>query len=266
VPEGVEIELYRRSAEGAVGRAIARVDVPDAWFLKDGATPESVREAAFGRTLTGARRRGKLLVLDLDGGRNVGGGVRLGLRFGMTGRLVVDGQAAIPHLEYSSRRNDPGWVRFGLGFADGGDLFVNDPRRLGGVSVDPDEDAMGADAFSIDTATWNGRVLVGDVSIKARLLDQKRIAGVGNLIADETLWRAGVDPARAAGSLPGAEGDRLLGTLREVLDDFMADGGSHTGRLHDSRRRGGCCPVDGSPLLRRQIGGRTTYSCAQHQH
>ncbi len=259
MPEGVEIEFYRRAAEATVGRRIVSVDAPDAWFLKEGTTAEALTAACVGQTVVAARRRGKLLILDLDSGE------RLGLRFGMTGRLVVDGSAAIAYLEYTTKRNEPKWIRFGLVFSDGGYLLINDPRRLGGVILDPDEDVLGHDVFDIELDTFRLRVLVGEVAVKARLLDQRRVSGVGNLICDETLWRAGVDPARPAGSLSDEESLRLHLTLREVLTDFLADGGSHTGRLHAARVRGGRCPLDGEPLLRREIGGRTTYSCAQHQ-
>lgn len=259
MPEGVEIEIYRRQAEPVVGRTISAVDAPDPWFLKRGATAEEVAAAAVGATVSAARRRGKLLVLDLTSDH------RLGLRFGMTGRLIVDDEAAIDYLEYSSQRNDPAWDRFGLTFDDGTGLVIRDPRRLGGVELDPDEDRLGVDVFTITPSQLAARVLVGSVAIKARLLDQGRIAGVGNLIADETLWRAGIDPARPADSLDHNAKRRLHRHLRSVVDEFLANGGSHTGRLQDSRIRGGQCPRDGVELDRRTIGGRTTYSCPNHQ-
>ena len=259
MPEGVEVELYRRSAEQVVGRMVDGVDAPDAWFCKGGTSPDELRAVLPGRTITAARRRGKLLLLDLDDGHV------LGLRFGMTGRLVVDDQAAIERLEYSSARNEPTWDRFGLRFADGGSLVIRDPRRLGGVVLDPVEESLGPDAFTIRPRQFRDRVLVGEVPVKARLLDQARIAGVGNLIADETLWRSRIDPARPAGSLDQTQAARLLRTLRTVLAAFLADGGSHTGRLHLSRVRGGTCPRCGTPLERRQVAGRTTYSCPAGQ-
>jgi formamidopyrimidine-DNA glycosylase len=259
VPEGVEIEIYRRSAEAVVGRLITSIDAPDSWFLKNGATAEAIADAVIGQRVDDARRVGKLLVLDLSNS------VRLGLRFGMTGRLLVDDESSIGYLEYSSQKNDPAWDRFILNFSDGRDLRIRDPRRLGGVELDPDEDALGADVFTITPRQLRDRVTVGEVALKARLLDQSRIAGVGNLIADETLWRAGLDPARAAGSLDQTETKRLARHLRQVVVDFMRDGGSHTGHLQPARVRGGSCPKDGSELLRRSVGGRTTYSCPQHQ-
>lgn len=263
MPEGVEIEIYRRAAEAALGREIDRVDAPDRWFCKDGTTPEELIDVLSGATFTAARRRGKLLVLDHDGGDGDGG--RLGLRFGMTGRIIVDGRAPIDSLEYSSDRNDPAWDRFAVQFVDGGSLRIRDPRRLGGVALEPNEDALGADAFSVTPGELDRRVFVGDVAVKSRLLDQARIAGIGNLIADETLWRAGIDPAAPAGTIDRNARRRFLRHLRAVLADFLRDGGSHTGRLQPARHRDGMCPKDGTLLDRRTIGGRTTFSCPLHQ-
>ena len=96
-------------------------------------------------------------------------------------------------------------------------------------------------------------------------MDQQRIAGLGNLLTDEVLWRAGLDPARPAGSLEAGERKRLHRHLRKTIDDLLAGGGSHTGRLQVARVRGGRCPKDGAELERRTVGGRTTYSCPVHQ-
>jgi formamidopyrimidine-DNA glycosylase len=263
VPELLEVELYRRQAEAVVGRTIATVCTPDAWFVKGGA-PEEVVAAATGRTVTAARRRGKLLVLDLDGGEEVG--TRLGLRFGMTGRLLVDGAAAIDRLEYSSGRDDPGWDRFALRFTDGSELRIRDPRRLGGVALDPDEGRLGPDAVGLSAADLDAALGTSVAPLKARLLDQARLAGIGNLLADEILWRAGLDPARAAGGLDAGERDALRGAVAEVLRDLGDRGGSHTGDLRQAAALDGLCPRDGAALVRRTIGGRTTWSCPAHQH
>jgi formamidopyrimidine-DNA glycosylase len=238
---------------------VVAVDAPDAWFLKEGLTADVLARALEGRTFTAARRIGKLLLLDTDGGPT------LGLRFGMTGRLLVDGAAGVDHLEYSSLRDEPAWDRVRIDLAGGGELRVRDPRRLGGVLLDPDESRLGADATTVSAAQL-GRILAGSSApLKARLLDQARLAGVGNLIADEVLYRAGLDPARPAGSLSSAEVRRLHRHLRATLDDLIARGGSHTGRLHRERAPGGRCPRDGTALVRRTIGGRTSWSCPRHQ-
>jgi formamidopyrimidine-DNA glycosylase len=238
---------------------VVAVHAPDAWFLKEGLTAERLGAALEGRPFAAARRIGKLLLLDTEGGPT------LGLRFGMTGRLLVDGAAGVDHLEYSSLRDEPAWDRLRLRFADGGDLRVRDPRRLGGVLLDPDESRLGVDALTV-TAGRLGRVLAGSSApLKARLMDQSRLAGVGNLTADEVLYRAGLDPARPAGSLSPAELRRLHRHLRATVDDLIAGGGSHTGVLQSERVPEGRCPRDGTPLVRRTIGGRTSWSCPQHQ-
>ncbi len=238
---------------------MTEVRAPDAWYLKAGLSAPMLAAALVGHSFTAARRIGKLLLLDSDGGSVVG------LHFGMTGRLVVDGSAGVEHLEYSSPREEPAWDRLGLVFADGGGLVVRDPRRLGGVFLDPDESRLGVDALSV-TPSGLRRLLAGSTApLKARLLDQSRLAGVGNLIADEVLFQAGLDPARAAGSLSPAEARRLHRHLRTTLESFLAQGGSHTGVLQPMRSRGGPCPRDGTPLQRRTVGGRTSWSCPRHQ-
>ena len=258
MPELPEVEAYRRLAERALHRPIQAVMAPDAWFLKRGLTAEAVTAALTGRSLRAARRIGKLLLLDTDG-------PVLALHFGMSGRLIVDGTAGVDNLVYSSNRELDVWDRFGLRFADGGDLRVRDPRRLGGVEIDPDENRLGPDAWSVGAAVLARLLRTSEAPLKARLMDQSRLAGVGNLIADETLWRAGLDPARPASSLSANEHRRLHRHLRQTIDDLFARGGSHAGRLMDERFPGGHCPRDGTPLVRRTVGGRTTFSCPTHQ-
>jgi formamidopyrimidine-DNA glycosylase len=260
VPELAEVEVYRRLAERVVGRRVAEVVAPDAWYLKRGLTARAVGAALRGRTLTYVRRTGKVLLIETDGDGPV-----LGLRFGMSGRLVVDGVAGVDDLVYASNRDLKAWDRFALRFAGGGDLRMRDPRRLGGVELDPDEARLGPDALTV-TAGGLARALgTSRAPLKARIMDQSRLAGMGNLAADEALWRAGLDPARAAGSLTPAELRRLHRHLRATLADLVVGGGSHTGELMPERRPGGACPRDGTPLQRRTVGGRTTWSCPRHQ-
>lgn len=238
---------------------MSAVVAPDAWYLKGGLTAAALAEALTGRSLVEARRTGKLLLLDVTRGPT------LGLRFGMTGRLLVDGFTGVEELVYASTRDEAGWDRLRLEFFDGGDLRVRDPRRLGGVFLGPDESRLGVDALAV-TRAGLARVLASSgAPLKARLMDQSRLAGVGNLAADEILFRAGLDPDRRAGSLSPAELRRLHRHVVGTLTDLIARGGSHTGDLQTSRVPGGRCPRDGTPLLRRTIGGRTTWSCPRHQ-
>ena len=257
MPELVEVELYRRAVDVLVGRRVVAVHAPDAWFLKGGLTPPEVVDAVRGVRLEGTRRIGKLLLVDTDG-------PTLGLRFGMTGLVEVDGDRPIAELRYSSTRRDPAWIRFGLDLDVGG-LVVVDPRRLGGVTLDPDESALGPDAAGVGLAGLRAALAGSSAPLKARLLDQSRLAGVGNLMADEVLWRAGLDPRRPAGGLDAAELRRLHRALRRTADDLLARGGSHCGDVIDARTPGGTCPRDGAPLQRATVGGRTTWWCPEHQ-
>jgi formamidopyrimidine-DNA glycosylase len=257
MPELPEVEAYRVLAERVVGRTITGVQAPDAWYLKGGISAADLTSALTGRAIRGARRRGKLLLLDTDG-------PTLGLRFGMTGRLVVDGVPGVETLLYTSNADRSEWDRFGL-VLDRGRLAVRDPRRLGGVSLDPPEARLGPDARGISVAALRAALAGGTGPLKARLLDQARVAGVGNLIADEALWRAGLDPGRPAGGLDDASVRALARALRRTIEELIERGGSHQGELGPARAPGGVCPRDGTPLVRRTIGGRTTWSCPAHQ-
>ena len=260
MPELAEVEAYRRLAERVVGRRVAEVVAPDDWYLKRGLTAPAVRAALEGRTLVGVRRTGKLLLVETGDDGPV-----LGLRFGMSGRLVVDGVAGVNDLAYASNRELEKWDRFALRFADGGDLRMRDPRRLGGVELDPEEARLGPDALRVTLAGLTKALGTSQAPVKARLMDQSRLAGVGNLAVDEALWRAGLDPARPSASLTPAERRRLHRHLRATLEDFVLRGGSHTGELMPERHPDGVCPKDGTPLQRRTVGGRTTWSCPRHQ-
>jgi formamidopyrimidine-DNA glycosylase len=293
VPELIEVELYRRLAARTVGRRISAVCSPDAWDLKGGLDAVGLEAAVTGATVGGARRIGKLLLLDLhvpDGaggsegseGSGGSGGLErptLGLRFGMTGQLLVDGDAAIERLEYGSARAVPEWDRFRLVFADGrsrdggggavtdgrGDLVIRDPRRLGGVFLDVDEDRLGRDAATIDVVGLTDVLGVSSAPLKARLMDQRRLAGLGNLLTDEILWQAGLAPGRRAGALTPVERKRLARIIRSTVAELTERGGSHTGELQPARQRGALCPRDAAVLRRETVGGRTTYWCPHHQ-
>lgn len=260
VPELVEVEAYRQLAEQqALGREIACVLAPDAWWLKGGLTAGALADVLTGRRFIAARRTGKRLMLDTDGDGPV-----LGLRFGMTGRLLVDGTAGVDRLLYSSNREVGTWDRLVIAFADGGDLRVRDPRRLGGAELDPDEARLGPDAVALGAAALRRVLGTSRAPLKARLMDQAHVSGLGNLLVDEILYRAGLDPARPAGGLEAAELRRLQRAIRRTLEELIGEG-SHAGELNPARRPGGTCPRDGTSLVRRTIGGRTTWSCPKHQ-
>jgi formamidopyrimidine-DNA glycosylase len=261
MPEMLEAEAARAFLEEhALDRKITRVVAPDAWYLKRGLTAKAVSDALVGRTLVTARRIGKQILVDT----NKSGPV-LGLHLGMSGRVVVDGDSAGDPLLYASNAANPAWLRFGVEFKDRGSLFMRDPRRLGAVELDPDESRWGPDAATIDKKQLDRALAKSTAPLKAVLMDQSRIAGLGNLLVDEVLWRAGFDPARQSKTLTADERAALARTIRHTVRVLGRRGGSHTGELQASRERGGRCPRDGAELLRRTVGGRTTYSCPVHQ-
>jgi formamidopyrimidine-DNA glycosylase len=195
--------------------------------------------------LTKAHRRGKFLWVETDDG-----GPDLGLHLGMAGRIVVDAAPA--------PRN---WDRFSIAFEDGGRLALHDKRRLSRAVIDPDFTHVGPDAGEISRAAFRARVGRGTAPLKARLLDQGVLAGVGNLLADETLWQARLSPTRPAGSLDEEELDRLRVALRAAIRAAIAKGGVHTGAFISSRKRGRPCPRCARILERATVGGRTTFWC-----
>jgi formamidopyrimidine-DNA glycosylase len=264
VPEILEVELYRQLAEKALGRPITKVWMVDARYGRGGTTPRRLSQALVGHTFTAARRRGKLMLLDTDDGPT------LGIRFGMTGGLVVDGAEALDRLLYGPGVFDEKWVRASVTFGDGGHLSLHDPRRFGSLELAPNEERLGPDALTVTLpqlrrilAVAPGRATVAP--LKARLLDQERLAGVGNLLADEMLWRADLDPKRRT-PLTEVELRTLHKALRSTLRQLGRRGGSHMGELMEERHSGGRCPRDGAALRRETVGGRTTYWCPQHQH
>jgi formamidopyrimidine-DNA glycosylase len=243
VPELPEAERARQQLDLAKGREIVAVDDRDTYVCRPHA-PGEIAAALVGHRLTATHRRGKFLWAETDGGPE------LGLHLGMAGRITVD--------EPPAPRN---WDRFALEFADGGRLALRDTRRLGRAMLQPDFSHVGPDAADVGREPFRRRFARGTAPVKARLLDQSVVSGVGNLLADEILWRARLNPRRPAGELTTEETDRLRRAIRAALRDAIRDGGAHTGRLNPHRARGGVCPRCGTPLERATVGGRTTYWC-----
>ena len=230
-----------------LGREIVAVDDSDAYVCRPHA-PGEMAAALVGHRLVAAHRRGKFLWLDTDGGPE------LGLHLGMAGRITVD--------ETEAPR---GWDRFSLEFADGGRMALRDKRRLGRAVLAPDFSHVGPDAAEVSRDVFRERFARSGAPLKARLLDQGVIAGVGNLLADETLWRARLSPRRPVGELSVDELDHLRRELRAAVRDAIRNGGVHTGRFMPAREKGGSCPRCKTLLARDTIGGRTTYWCPKCQ-
>src|SRR3954454_470051 len=243
MPELPEAERARLQIERALDREIVAVDDTDTNVCRPHA-PDDIAAGLVGGKLVAAHRRGKLLWADTD--RD---GPELGLHLGMAGHIVVDEP---PHER---------WDRFSIEFADGGRLALRDRRRLGRALLAPDFSHVGPDAADVTRADYRARIGRGNAPIKARLLDQGAISGIGNLLADEILWRARLNPRRATGSLSVEELDRLRRELRGAIRDAVRQGGAHTGKLIPHRERGGTCPKCGTTLERATIGDRTPFWC-----
>lgn len=248
MPELPEAERARRQIERALGREIVAVDDRDGYVCRPHA-PGEIAAGLIGRRFTRALRRGKFLWVETDED-----GPELGLHLGMAGSIVVDEPAA---------PND--WDRFSVEFTGGGRLALRDKRRLGRAVLEPDYDHVGPDAYEIGLKAFGERFARGTVPVKARLLDQAVLAGVGNLLADQTLWQARLSPRRPAGGLAQAEIRRLHRELRRATADAIERGGVHTGVFIAQRRPQGACPRCAGTPARDRIGGRTTWWCPNCQ-
>jgi formamidopyrimidine-DNA glycosylase len=271
VPELPEVETARSLiAAKALHRPVVGVDDADTFVCRPHSGGQ-LRDALVGRTLTSAHRRGKTMWCQTSGaGRSAAPGPDLGIHLGMGGRIMVtsgDGQATEggdPHRRDAQPRKAE-WNRFALEFADGGSLVLFDKRRLGRVRLNPDIDALGPDAEQVTQAEFRSLITRGTIAVKARLLDQSKIAGVGNLLADEVLWQARVPPTARAGSLRRKDADRLYRALKSALESAIAKGGVHTGEVISARHPGGTCPRCGAEMTHGMVGGRSSWWCSREQ-
>ena len=267
MPELPEVESARTVIErNGLRRRISDVDDSDTYVCRPHA-PGEIRHALLGNELVTAMRRGKSMWCQGDPSF---GPVTLGIHLGMSGKIVIanaDGRE-IDGGDYWEGRRKPGdyrWARFTVTFDDGGRLMLVDPRRLGRVRLNPPVERLGPDAQLITPAQFRAALAGTTVPVKERLMDQERIAGIGNLLADEILWRARIHPARVADTLSGPEQNRLLRASRDAIRTALRDGGVHTLKIIPYRRRGGACPRDHAPMTTGTVGGRTSWWCSAEQ-
>ncbi|HEY7206407.1 MAG TPA: DNA-formamidopyrimidine glycosylase family protein [Methylomirabilota bacterium] len=280
MPELPEVEAARRAAQKvAAGRRIVEAHVADDPIVFEGVTPARFRRALVGRRVTAVRRHGKHLWLEMDrrpwpclhfgmtGGIHVAG-PRAGGAAGRAVRLVSDGRVS---------RSDwpPRFTKLHLRFADGGELALADGRRLGRIRLredppaEPPISALGFDAWRALPTSARLHAMLGErnAPIKAVLLDQSFAAGIGNWIADEVLYQAGIAPRRRARTLSLAEARRLRGKIRSVIGRAVG-AGSDSDRFPRwwlfhrrwGHRRGGppATTVRGEHIRHETVGGRTT--------
>ena len=265
MPELPEVETVRRSlAPALVGRTIAAVSVREPRLRSRLARNFAARLA--GRRIDDLARHGKYLLASLDDGR-----VWL-VHLGMTGRLTLE-PAGRPMEEHDHVR---------LTLDDGRLLTYHDPRRFGRMDVIEAaalarEAGAGVDALS---PAFTAGVLFGltrrrRTSIKALLMDQRRVAGLGNIYVNEILFRAGIRPRRRAGGLTRLHCERLIEASRTVLGEAIRTGGSSISDYVDGLGRSGWfqlehavydragapCRRCTTPIRHCVVVGRSTYYC-----
>ena len=271
MPELPEVETVARSLRPRiVGRTIAGFDLLDRTLLRAGG--RRGLEALRGRLVLGVRRRGKMLLVELDGGRT------LVFHLKMTGQVLFAGEGT-PRDKH---------VRLAVRFADGRDeLRFRDVRRFGFLLCldGPPESAcgelarLGPEPLAVGPAEFAAILRGRKGRIKSVLLDQRRLAGIGNIYADEMLFAAGIHPEKPASSIgPGAV-ERLHGSMRRILESAIAAGGSTLRDYRDADgqaggfqsdhrvygRTGKPCPVCGEPVRMRRVGGRSSHFCPKCQ-
>ena len=276
MPELPEVEVVRRGLEhGVTGRRIASVEVTHPRAIRRHlAGPDDFRAMLVGQRIDGARRRGKYLWLPLDSGDAVLA------HLGMSGQLLVVPKDREPDRHMHVR----------IGFSDNGpELRFVDQRTFGGLSVvrdgaelpapiehiarDPLDPEFDDEAFA--TALRKRRT-----GIKRALLDQTLVSGIGNIYADEALWRAHLHYARPTETLTRPQIARLLQSVRSVLVDALHEGGTSFDALYVNvngesgyfdrslavyGREGEPCPRCGTPVRRDAFMNRSAYTCPRCQ-
>jgi formamidopyrimidine-DNA glycosylase len=250
VPELPDVEGYRREARKAAGRRIERVDLIDRMLLRGG-DRSSVEGARFGDPL----RHGKWLIMPA-------GEAEVLMHFGMTGRL-----------DWAPRRTERHRHDRIVFVCRGGELRYRNMRKFGGVWVSRQSrervtGPLGPDATEVDRALFHDLLARRRGSLKAALMDQTLIAGLGNLMVDEIAWRARVDPRRPVARLQRGRIDRLWQAMDEVVRESLPTGRVPPieGWLTAARdSRDARCPRCGTRLRRAAVAGRTTVWCPREQ-
>ena len=282
MPELPEVETIRRQIEPeVVGRTIVGARILDARWTRP-LEPEPVAAALVGREIVAAGRRGKYLLLGLDDGST------LLMHLRMTGNLLLAARGEEARRFGMQRLHpaptEPAYLKAELELDDGSLLQFTDPRRFGHASLLGSDELgpyldsrVGVEPLGEElTAGLIGRLAEGrKVPLKSFLLDQRGIAGIGNIYADEALFRAELHPLSPAGSMRPEHCEALREGIVEALEEGLRNGGASIDDYRDSRgeegsmqdellvhtRAGEACPRCGERINRIVVGGRSTYFC-----
>ncbi|MDR1188199.1 MAG: bifunctional DNA-formamidopyrimidine glycosylase/DNA-(apurinic or apyrimidinic site) lyase [Bifidobacteriaceae bacterium] len=284
MPELPEVETVRRGLEQlVVGLRIASAEALEPTSLRGDPT------ALIGKRVTGTWRRGKVLVLELEGG------LSLVAHLKMTGQMVFRGSeptdawgAGHPNDSLIGQLPDKS-TRVIIGFEGGQHLYFNDQRKFGWLAVMPRTAVkdipllakMGPEPFDPDAwPAFRDRVRRHRrAPIKAALLDQSVVAGIGNIYADEALWAARVHPETPVGAISDRKLKELLGAAAAVMELSLSLGGSTDRNYVDAegrrgayldfakvfRRQGQPCPRCSRPIVKTRVAGRGTHLCTACQ-
>ncbi len=274
MPELPEVETVRRCLEPILtGATIREVDVRRDRVVRRQPNPADVAARMRGRRVELVGRHGKFLEIQLDGD------FTWIMHLGMSGRIAL-----------ADATGPPQHTHFVVRHSNGPDVWFIDPRTFGFVAVYTDDElastslaSLGPDALlDLPTSRDLGRVLANRTApVKALLLDQRVVAGLGNIYADEVLHRARVDPRRSAGSLTGEEVSRIRRNIRPVLEAGIRAGGTSLNDLAyllpDGRageflrqlrvygRTGEPCQTCGTPVERATVAHRSSHFCPRCQ-
>ncbi len=269
MPELPEVETVRRMLDASVRGRVIRSVALSGRRLRE-AIPAALPRRLRGRVIRRLGRRGKVLLIGLDGG------LTLLSHLGMSGRWLVLRPRERPRLPHVHAR---------IRFADGGGLWFQDVRRFGLLRLvaeadlerDPALADLGPDPIAEPPTGESLRAAArrSRVAVKSFLLDQRRIAGLGNIYASEVLHRAGVDPRRRAGALTVAEWNAVaseitavlgeaiarMGTTFDTYRDVWGEPGRYGALLRVYDRAGEPCRRCGTPIRRIVQGQRSTFYC-----
>jgi len=289
VPELPEVETVRRQLEPeVVGRTIERAEVLDERWTRP-VRPHALERRLVGRRITSVGRRGKYLIVGLDDG------AALVMHLRMTGNLLLrpDGVDRVQDMMHTDRfggprlyeaSTDERHLRARIRFEDGSELWFTDARRFGHAAVlaAGEIDAYFASRLGVEplSGELTAEALHGlaegrRAPLKSFLLDQTRVAGIGNIYADEALFRARLHPLSEAGSMKLEHCEDLVEGIVDALELALENGGSSIDDYRDARgdrgsmqdeflvhtREGRPCPRCGTEIERIVVSGRSTYFC-----